>query len=108
MLKETEGGVALAENAGLQKASDAMGEFVSAPVLGNNQAALAEERSGAEEAEDAVVLIFLGVGRIDKNEIEWGVGGLVAGGEFFEGAEGVEGENLRSVLDCEGREVAAD
>ena len=108
MLEKAEGGVALAENAGLQEAADALGQIEGAAMLGDDEAAGAEKRGGAEEAEDTVVLIFFGVGRVDEDEIEGDVGGLVAGGEFFEGAEGVEGENLRSILDFEGREVAAD
>jgi len=101
VLEEAEGGVALAEEAGLQQAADAVGQIESAAMLGDYEAALAEEWGGAEETEDAVVLIFFRVGRIDEDEIEWGVGGLVAGGDFFESAEGVEGEDMGSTGDCE-------
>ena len=108
VLEEAEGGVALAEDAGLQKAADALGQLEGAAMLGDHQAALAEEWGSAEKAEDAVVLIFFRVGRIDEDEIEGGVGGLVAGGDFFQAAEGVEGKDLRAVSDGEGFEIAAD
>ena len=108
VLEEAEGGVALAEDAGLQEAADALRQIESAAMLGDYEAALAEERGGAEEAEGAVVLNFFGVGGIDEDEIEWCVGGFVAGGEFFEGAEGVEGEDKGSGLDFEGCEIAPD
>jgi len=108
VLEEAEGGVALAEDAGLQEASDALRQIERAAMLGDYEAALAEEWGGTEEAEDAVVLVFFGVGRIDENEIERWVRGFVAGGDFFEGAEGVEGEDLGSAGDCEGFEVATD
>ena len=90
MLEEAEGGVALAEDASLQEAADALGEIESAAVLGDDEAALAEKWGGAEEAEDAVVLRFFGVGRVDEHEIEWGVSRFVLVGDFLEGAEGDE------------------
>ena len=108
VLEKAEGGVALAEDAGLQEAADALGEIERAAMFGDYEAALAEEWGGAKEAEDASVLIFFGVGRVDENEIEWRVRGLVAGGDLLEGAEGVEGEDLRSAGDCERFEIAAD
>jgi hypothetical protein len=108
VFEEAEGGVALAEDASLEKAADAVGELESAAVLGDYEAALTEKWGGAEEAEDAVVLRFFGVGRVDEDEIEWGVGRFVLVGDFLEGAEGVEGEDLGSAGDCEGFEVAAN
>jgi hypothetical protein len=108
MLEEAEGGVALAEDASLQEAADAVGELEGAAVLGDDEAALAEEWGGAKEAEDAVVLRFFGVGRVDEDEIEWGVGRPVLVGDFLESAEGVEGEDLRAAGDREGCEVATD
>jgi hypothetical protein len=108
LLEEAEGGVALAEEAGLQEAADALGQIESAAVLGDYEAALTEKWRGAEEAEDAVVLIFFGVGGIDENETEWSVGGLVAGGDFLERPKSVEGEDMGTAGDCEGFEVAAD
>jgi len=108
VLEEAEGGVALAEDASLQEAADALGEIEGAAVLGDDEAALAEKWGGAEEAEDAVVLRFFGVGRVYESEIEWGVGRFVLVGDFLEGAEGVEGEDLRAAGDCEGFEVATD
>jgi hypothetical protein len=108
VLEEAEGGVALAEDAGLQEAADALGQIESAAMLGDYEAALAEKWGGAEEAEDAVVLRFFGVGRVEEDEIEWGVGRFVLVGDFLEGAEGVEGEDLRAGSDCEGCEVATD
>ena len=108
VLEEAEGGVALAEDASLEKAADALGEIESAAVLGDDEAALAEKWGGAEEVEDAVVLRFFGVGRVDEDEIEWGVGRFVLVGDFLEGAEGVEGEDLGSAGDCEGFEVTTD
>jgi hypothetical protein len=91
MLEEAEGGIALAEDARLEQAADALGEIEGAAMLGDDQAALTEKWGGAEETEDAVVLIFFGVRRVDKGEVKRGVGGFAAGGEFFEGAEGIEG-----------------
>ena len=108
VLEEAEGGVALAEEAGLQEAADTLRQIESAAVLGDYEAALAEKWRGAEEAEDAVVLIFFGVGGIDEDETEWSVGGLVAGGDFLERPEGVEGEDMGCAGDCERFEVAAD
>ena len=108
VLEEAEGGVALAEDASLEKAADALGEIESAAVLGDDEAALAEKWGGAEEVEDAVVLRFFGVGRVDEHEIEWGVSRFVLVGDFLEGAEGVEGEDLRAAGDCEGCEVATN
>ena len=108
VLEEAEGGVALAEDASLQEAADALGEIEGAAVLGDDEAALAEKWGGAEEAEDAVVLRFFGVGRVYESEIEWGVGRFVLVGDFLEGAEGVEGEDLRAAGDCEGCEVATN
>jgi len=108
VLEEAEGGVALAEDASLEKAADALGEIESAAVLDDYEAALAEKWGGAEEAEDAVVLRFFGVGRVDEDEIEWWVRGLVAGSEFFEGAKSVQRKNLRPAGDGEGCEVATN
>ncbi len=108
VLEETEDGVALPEDACLQEAADALGKIESAAMLGDYEAALTEEWGGAEEAEGAVVLVLFGVGRVDEDEIEGGVGGFVAGGEFFEGAQGVEGQDLRAAGDCERFEVAAN
>src|SRR5882762_1810894 len=82
-----------------------MGQLEGAAMLDDDEAALAEKWG---EAEDAVVLVFFGVGRVDENEIEWWVRGLVAGGEFLESAQGVEGKDLCSVGDCERFEIAAD
>lgn len=108
VLEEAEGGIALSENPRLQETSEALGELVSSPVLGDYQAALAEKWGGAEEAEDAVVLIFFGVRRVDEREIEWGIRGLVACRDFFECTKSVERENLRAVGDFERLEIAAD
>jgi hypothetical protein len=108
VLEEAEGGVALAEDASLQEAADAVGELEGAAVLGDDEAALAKKWGRAEEAEDAVVLRFFGVGRVYESEIEWGVGRFVLVGDFLEGAEGVEGEDLRAAGDCEGCEVATN
>ena len=80
LLEEAEGGIALAQNAGLQEAADAPRKLEGATVFGDDQAASAEEWGRAEEAEDAIVLILFGIGRVDEDEIEWGVSGLVAGG----------------------------
>ena len=85
-----------------------MGQLEGAAMLDDYEAALAKKWGRAEKAEDAVVLIFFGVGRIDEDEIERGVGGLVAGREFFERAEGVDGEDMGSAGDCERFEIAAD
>ncbi len=84
----------------MQEAAEALGQIERAAMLDDYEAALAEKWGGAEEAEDAVVLNLFGVGGIDKDKIEWRVRGLVAGGEFLEGAEGVEGEDLGSAGDC--------
>src|SRR5947209_4241490 len=108
VLEEAEGGVALAEDASLQESANAVGELEGAAVLSNDEAALAKKWGGAEEAEDAVVLRFFGIGRVDEDEIEWGVGRFVLVGDFLEGAEGVEGEDLRAAGDCEGCEVATN
>jgi hypothetical protein len=108
VFEEAEGGVALAEDARLEQAADSMGQLEGAAMFDDYEAALAEKWGGAEEAEGAVVLILFGVGRVDENEIEWRVRGLVAGGEFLERAEGVEGKDLRSVGDCERFEIATD
>ncbi len=80
MLEKAEGGIALAQDAGLLETADASRKLEGATVLGDDQAAGAEEWGGAEEAENAIVLILFGVGRVDEDEIECGVGGLVAGG----------------------------
>lgn len=108
VLEEAEGGVALAEDAGLQQAAETLGELKGAAVLGDYDAAETEKGSAAEEAEDTIVLRFFAVGRIDEGEIEGSVGRLVAGGELFEGAEGVEWEDLGFGLDFERGEIAAD
>jgi len=108
VLEEAEGGIALAEDACLQETANALGQIERTTVFSDYEGTLAEKWGGAEEAEDAVVLIFFGVGRVDEREIEGGVGGLVAGREFFEGAEGVEGEDVRSVGDFEGLEIATN
>ena len=108
VLEEAEGGVALAEDASLQESADAVGELEGAAVLSNDEAALAKKWGEAEEAEDAVVLRFFGIGRVDEDEIEWGVGRFVLVGDFLEGAEGVEGEDLGSVVDCQRFEITAD
>jgi len=108
VLEEAEGGVALAEDAGLQETADALGEIERAAMFGDHEAALAEEWGGAQETEYTVVLIFFCVGRVDEDEIEWGVGGLVAGGDFFEGAESIEGEDLGCIVDFERLEIPTD
>ena len=108
MLEEAEGGIALAEDAGLVETTEALRELVRAAMLGDDQAALAKKWGGAEESEDALVLIFFGVRRVDESEIEGGVGGLVACGEFLEGAEGVQREDVHSVGDFKGLEIASD
>ena len=53
-------------------------------------------------------MIFFGVGRVDEDETECGVGGIVFAGDFFERAEGVVREDLRAIGDCEGFEITAD
>ena len=108
VLEEAQGAVALAEDASLQESADATRELEGAAVLGDDEAALAKKWGRAEEAEDAVVLRFFGVGRVYESEIEWGVGRFVLVGDFLEGAEGVEGEDLRAAGDCEGCEVATN
>src|SRR6266481_3374443 len=105
VLEKAEGGVALAKDARLKEAADSMGQLEGAAVLSDDEAALAEKCGGAE---DAVVLRFFGVGRVDEDEIEWGVSRPVLVGDFLESAEGVEGEDLRAAGDCEGFEVATD
>ncbi len=77
-------------------------------MLGDDEAGGAEKWGGAEEAEDAVVLIFFRVGRIEKYEIEWGVGRFVLARDFLEGAEGVDREDMGSGGDCERFEIATN
>lgn len=108
VLEKAEGGVALAEEASVQEAADALREFEGAAMLGDDEAALGEKWGGTQESEDAGVLIFLGVGRIDENEIERRVDGFVAGAELFESAEGVERKDLHAASDCQRFEIAAD
>ena len=55
MLEKAEGGVALAEDAGLQQAAETLRELERAAVFGDYDAAEAEKGSAAEEAEDAIV-----------------------------------------------------
>src|ERR1700682_6172410 len=90
MLEKAESGVALTEDSRLQQAAETLRELDGAAMFGDYDAAEDEKGSVAEEAEDAIVLHFFGVGRIDESEIEGSVGRLVPSGEFFEGAEGVE------------------
>src|SRR5260370_519137 len=83
VLEEAEGGVALAEDAGLQEAADALGQIERAAVLDDYEAALAEERGGAGKTQDPIGLILFCVGGVGKGEIEWrggGVGSVWAGG----------------------------
>ena len=94
VLEEAENGVALAKDSRLQQTAEALGELEGAAVLSDYDAAEAEKGSVAQKAEDTIVLLFFGVGRIDESEIEGRIGGLVASGEFFEGAEGVKREDL--------------
>ena|SRR6266403_781116 len=108
VLEETEGGVALAEDARLQEAAETLGQLDRAPVLGDYDAAKAEKGSVAEKTEDAIVLRFFCVRGVDEGEIEGRVGGSVSGGEFFEGAEGIEGKDLGFALDFERGEIAED
>jgi len=108
VLEKAESGVALTEDSRLQQAAETLRELEGAAVFGDNDAAETEKGSVAEEAEDAIVLRFFGIGRIDESEIEGSVGRLVASGEFFERAEGVERKDLGFGLDFERGEVAAD
>ena len=108
MFEEAESGVALAEDSRLQQAAETLRELEGAAVLGDHDAAEAEKGSVAEKAEDAIILSFFRVRRVDEGEIESSVGRLVAGGEFFERAEGVERKDLGFRLDIESGEIAAD
>ena len=108
MLEKAENGVSLAEDSRLQQTAEMLRQLEGAAVLGDYDAAETEKGRVAEEAEDAIVLLFFGVRRIDEGEIEWRVGGLVAGGEFFEGAESIEREDLGFGLDFKRGEIAAD
>lgn len=108
VLEKAEGSIALAEDARLQQAAETLGELEGAAVLGDYDAAETEKGRVAEEAEDAIVFLFFGVRRVDEDEIEGRVGGLVAGSEFFEGAESIEREDLGFGLDFERGEIAAD
>jgi len=49
-----------------------------------------------------------GVGRVDENEIEARSGRSVAGGEFLEGGEGVDGEDRVARSDSERVEILAN
>jgi hypothetical protein len=92
----------------LHQAAEPLGECERAAVLRDYDAAEAKKGSIAEEAEDTIVLLFFGVGRVDEDEIEVSVRRLVAGGEFFERAESVERKDLSFVLDFERSEIMAD
>src|SRR5260370_24291605 len=94
VLEQAEGGVALAEEACLQEAAEALGQIERAAMLDDYEAALAEKWGGAEEAEDAVVLNLFGVGGIDKDKIEWRGRGVVAGGGVVYGGGGGGGAEV--------------
>src|ERR1700756_5007974 len=70
VLEKAERGIALAKDATLQQTAEALGQFKSAAMLGDDQTALTEKWGRAEKPEDTCVLVSLGVGRVDKNEIE--------------------------------------
>src|SRR5438270_955808 len=108
VLEKAERGVALPKNSSLQEAADSLRQLMSAAMLGNDQTALAQKWSRTEKTQDAVVLIFFGVGWIDVDEIEWRIGRLVTGCDFFQGAESVQWEHLSAIGDGERFEIAAD
>jgi len=99
VLEKAENGVSLAEDSRLQQTAEMLRQLEGAAVLGDYDAAETEKGRVAEEAEDAVVLIFFrrraGQRRRNRMEGRW----ACAGGKFFEGAESVEREDLRFGLD---------
>jgi hypothetical protein len=97
----------LDEDAGAVEAADVLREGESFVVLGDHGSSWGEERRGGEELEDARIVLFGGVGRIEEDEVV--EGGLAArNGEFFEAADSVEGKNFCGGEGVEGFEIAAD
>ena len=81
---EGQGGVALFQGAELLEAADWGRQGKRFAVFGDHHAGFAEEWRFSEGLQDGVVVAFVGVGRIEKNEIERsgirsGVGGLECG-----------------------------
>ena len=74
--------------------TEVFGENEFAVVLSDDGDVRSEKGSGAEKIEHAGIFFGGGVGRIDEDEIDWRIAAFVASGEFFETAEGVQGENI--------------
>ena len=83
--EECKGGVALFQEAGAAEAVELFGELEFVVMLEDDEGVGGKKIGGGEKFEGAGVVDVGGVGRIDKNEIEAGSGGRVAGGEFLEG-----------------------
>jgi len=108
--EETQGGVALFEEADADEAAGRLGESEFVMVLEDDEPVGREKCSavGGEEVERATVIIVSSVRRIGEDEVQGRSRRRVAGGEFFEGGEGVGSENGRAARDSKRVEIAAD
>jgi|GEM_PF-5605396 len=100
-----ETGVALAEHADTLQLTERLWEIKSAAVLGDDQCARREKRSGAKKGEDAPVFVGAGIGGIEKNDVERSACRSVFRGEALQGPQGVEFENPRATAYAEGIEI---
>ncbi len=77
-------------------------------MLRDNEGAGREERSGAEECEDAAVFLSSGIRRIEEDDIERRAGGSVFRSQAQQAAKGVEPQDSCAAVNVEGIEVFLD
>jgi len=103
--EEGENGVALTKHANTLQLTDCLRKIESAAVLGNDESARREKRSGAKKGEDAAVFVGVGVWRVEENDVEWSACGSVFRGEALQAPQRVEFENSRAPAHAEGIEI---
>jgi hypothetical protein len=100
-----ETGVALAEHANTLQLTDCLRKIESAAVLGDDESARREKRSGAKKGEDAAVFVGVGVRRVEENDVERSACGSVFRGEALQAPQRVELENSCASANAEGIEI---
>ena len=100
-----ETGVALAEHANTLQLTDCLRKIESAAVLGDDESARREKRSGAKKGEYAAVFVGVGVRRVEENDVERSACGSVFRGEALQAPQRVELENSCASANAEGIEI---
>jgi hypothetical protein len=100
-----ETGVALTKHANTLQLTECLRKIESAAVLGDDESARREKRSGAKKGEDAAVFVSVGVRRVEENDVKCSGSGSVFRGEALQAPQRIALENSCASANAEGIEI---